>query len=191
MPLNTNCSTAGFNSIQVAVTTAAPGDTVIVCDGVYKETVSIAKSLTLLGSGKSVIDAPSGPPDDRQRGRAGLTEERHHDLRFGTTARLTNSTVSGAGPTAVIAQNGVQISAGAMGHISNSVIRNHDYTPNSFFACGLLFFDAGVRADRGAISEVAQSSPAVAVSSLISPFVDVVRGRHENDVIRKRGAYAL
>ena len=81
---------------------------------------------------------------------------------------MTNSTVSGAGPTAVIAQNGVQISAGAMGHISNSVIRNHDYTPNSFLACGLLFFDAGVRADRGAISEVAQSATLIRSSRFIS-----------------------
>lgn len=231
VPLNTNCTTPGFNSIQAAVTASSPGDTIVVCDGVYEEKVSIARSLTLLGSGNSVIDAPSSPaqlgdlveivgkttvvtmsgfivsgpgPSGCASIQAGirvrdaatldLSFSRITDIRdvepstgsfsgcqngegirvgsrggvggpgnatidnvivqdyqkngitisgAGTTARVTNSTISGGGPTAVIAQNGVQISAGALGHVSNSVIRNHDYTPNSFFACGLLFFDAG------------------------------------------------
>lgn len=228
-PLGTNCTVPNHNSIQAAVSAAAPGDTIIVCDGVYEEQVDIAKSLSLRGSGNSVIDAPATLVGDKDvvtvRGGAVVTmsgftitgpgpsncasiqagvrvrEGATLDLSFtriedirdqpfggcqngegirvgarggvggpgratidnvivedyqkngitisgagdaaGTTARVTNSTVTGIGPTIVIAQNGVQVSGGAAATISNSVIRNHDYTPNTFFACGLLFFDAG------------------------------------------------
>ena len=43
---------------------SAPGDTIIVCDGVYNEQVTVDRSLTLLGSGNSVIAPPVGPLAD-------------------------------------------------------------------------------------------------------------------------------
>jgi hypothetical protein len=229
--LNLSCSQPGFNSIQAAVTAAAPGDTVIVCDGVYREQVLVTRSLSLRGSGNSVISAPaalsgdqdivtiaggpavtvtmsgfvvSGPgPGGCGSIQAGIRvrEFTHLDLSFtriedvrdvdpssgsfsgcqngegirvgqrggaggpgdatidnvivedyqkngitvdgvGSTARITNTTVTGAGPTTVIAQNGVQVSRGARATVANSIIRLNDYIPNTFFACGLIFFDA-------------------------------------------------
>ena len=66
----------------------------------------------------------------------------------GTTARVTNTTVTGFGANSLIAQNGIQVSSQAAATISTSTIRDNDYTPNTFFACGLLFFDAnGVNDD--------------------------------------------
>jgi hypothetical protein len=60
----------------------------------------------------------------------------------GSTGKITNTTVTGHGPTAVIAQNGIQVSRGAAATISTSTIRDHNYTPKSFVACGLLIFNA-------------------------------------------------
>jgi hypothetical protein len=60
----------------------------------------------------------------------------------GSTAKVTNTTVTGRGPNAVIAQNGIQVSRGAAATISTSTIRDHNYTPKSFTSCGLLIFDA-------------------------------------------------
>jgi hypothetical protein len=40
------------------------------------------------------------------------------------------------------------LAGGAVATISTSTIRDNDYIPNTFFACGLLFFDAnGVNDD--------------------------------------------
>jgi hypothetical protein len=40
------------------------------------------------------------------------------------------------------------VSGGAAATVSTSTIRDNDYTPNSFFACSLLIFDAnGVNDD--------------------------------------------
>ena len=50
------CPGATFNSIQSAVTAAAPGDTIQVCAGTYTETVTVNKTLTLLGA-QSGVDA--------------------------------------------------------------------------------------------------------------------------------------
>ncbi|MDQ3758341.1 MAG: right-handed parallel beta-helix repeat-containing protein [Actinomycetota bacterium] len=50
-PEGANCATAQFQSIQAAVTVAAPGDTILVCSGTYNETVTINKDeLTLRGA---------------------------------------------------------------------------------------------------------------------------------------------
>ena len=66
----------------------------------------------------------------------------------GTTARVTNTTVTGFGANDLIAQNGIQVSGGAAATISTSTMRDNDYTPKSFVACGLLIFDAnGVNDD--------------------------------------------
>src|SRR5689334_13569174 len=60
--LGGDCSAPNYHSIQLAVTAASPGDTIVVCDGVYNEDVDVTKSVTLVGSGNSVIQAPSSNP---------------------------------------------------------------------------------------------------------------------------------
>jgi parallel beta-helix repeat protein len=44
-----NCDSARFSSIQAAVNAAAPGNTIVVCTGVYYEDVTVSKPLTLRG----------------------------------------------------------------------------------------------------------------------------------------------
>src|SRR5690349_7939976 len=51
-----SCAGATHASIQAAVNAAAPGDTVRVCPGTYAETVTINKTLTLLGA-RNGVDA--------------------------------------------------------------------------------------------------------------------------------------
>jgi nitrous oxidase accessory protein NosD len=54
------CPSAQFTSIQAAVQSAAPGDTVQVCAGLYQETVTVDKPLKLFSSPRqaAVIKAP-------------------------------------------------------------------------------------------------------------------------------------
>jgi parallel beta-helix repeat protein len=55
----TSCATASFGTISAAVSAAAPGDTVVVCAGTYKEDVALSTALTLSGQGAATttIDA--------------------------------------------------------------------------------------------------------------------------------------
>jgi hypothetical protein len=54
------CASAGYSTIDAAVTAAAPGSQIIVCPGTYHEGVQIDKPLRLSGWG-AVIDAGSSP----------------------------------------------------------------------------------------------------------------------------------
>lgn len=51
------CPDAGFSKIQAAVNAAAPGDTIQVCPGIYREQVEIAKPLSLVGIERNGKDA--------------------------------------------------------------------------------------------------------------------------------------
>ena len=51
------CSSAAYRSIGAAVSAVAPGGTVVVCGGTYREEVAVAKPLTLVGRSHTVIDA--------------------------------------------------------------------------------------------------------------------------------------
>ena len=64
----------------------------------------------------------------------------------GTNVSVTNSLVQGEGPVDYIAQNGIQYSQGAAGVVRNNVIRDHDYTPKSYVAIGLLLYDIDPKA---------------------------------------------
>lgn len=60
---------------------------------------------------------------------------------------VTGNVVTGAGPITYIGQNGIQLGFGATGIVKNNTVSGNDYTPSSFVACGVLFFEAdGVKA---------------------------------------------
>ena len=76
----------------------------------------------------------------------------------GTTASVTNNAVSGLGPVVFIAQNGIQVSRGAVATVRGNDISDNFYTgevgvgPNpggqnpegfEFFSTGLLLFESG------------------------------------------------
>jgi hypothetical protein len=68
-------------------------------------------------------------------------------------ATILNNTVMGAGPITYIAQNGLQLGFGATGLLNDNSLSGNDYTPASYVACGILYFDAeGVRASRNMVS---------------------------------------
>ena len=53
----------------------------------------------------------------------------------GTTLDAMRNRVTGLGPTPHIAQNGIQLSAGAGGNIQKNVVANHVWTPCTFEQC--------------------------------------------------------
>jgi hypothetical protein len=76
----------------------------------------------------------------------------------GTAATVTNNDVRGLGPVDFIAQNGIQVSRGAIGNVRGNQISDNFYTgtvgvgPNpggqnppgwQYFSTGLLLFQAG------------------------------------------------
>ncbi len=52
-----SCGSAAHSSISAAVAAASPGDTVVVCGGIYRDEVVIRKPLNLIGRAGAVIDA--------------------------------------------------------------------------------------------------------------------------------------
>jgi hypothetical protein len=65
----------------------------------------------------------------------------------GSSAQVTNSTTVGAGKTALIGQNGVEVVDGATATVATNVIKGDYYTPRDVTACGLLIINAaGVQA---------------------------------------------
>jgi parallel beta-helix repeat protein len=60
----------------------------------------------------------------------------------GSTATITNNVVTGAGPTANIAQNGIQVSYGASAIVSGNTISGDYYTPTSNESTGILVYQA-------------------------------------------------
>ncbi len=63
--------------------------------------------------------------------------------RTGSVATIANSTVTGIGPTSIIAQNGIQIADGATGSISTSTVSQNNYLPNSWASSGIVPWNAG------------------------------------------------
>lgn len=61
----------------------------------------------------------------------------------GTSADILDNEVTGFGPVNFIAQNGIQVSAGASGVVRENIVSDHDYTPEAFTSCGILLFQAG------------------------------------------------
>jgi parallel beta-helix repeat protein len=61
--------------------------------------------------------------------------------------RVSNNTLTGAGPTGLAIQYGVQLSSGAIGVVRGNTISDHEYTPDPLSAAGVLLDGAadGVR----------------------------------------------
>ena len=58
----------------------------------------------------------------------------------GTKLVAKGNSVTGAGPTTVTAQNGIEVAEGAKGTVSGNVITGDDYTPVDTAATGVLFY---------------------------------------------------
>lgn len=62
----------------------------------------------------------------------------------GLTVDVKNNTTTGAGPTTITAQNGIQVGFGAAGTVGpNNQISNVSYTPSTYVASGVLAWQAG------------------------------------------------
>ena len=61
----------------------------------------------------------------------------------GSYAEISHNRILGAGPTATIAQNGIQASAGATADIRHNFIFGHVYTPQLVASTGVLLFESG------------------------------------------------
>jgi hypothetical protein len=75
----------------------------------------------------------------------------------GSTGTISDVTVSGAGPTSAIAQNGIQISLGATGSVTGSTITGNNYTGTGLaYSTGILVFGGG-----GSVCGIGNNSPLV------------------------------
>jgi hypothetical protein len=71
----------------------------------------------------------------------------------GAAVTVADNTVTGAGPVAFIAQNGIQVSYGATALVTGNTVSGNAYTPRAWVACGLLWYQAdGVRANRNHVA---------------------------------------
>ncbi len=69
-------------------------------------------------------------------------------------ATITGNTVTGDGQIDYIAQNGIQVGFGATALIRGNTVTGNWYTPESFVACGLLYFEAeGVKQQANSLDE--------------------------------------
>jgi parallel beta-helix repeat protein len=58
----------------------------------------------------------------------------------GSSATITGNTITGVGPTNVIAQNGIQVSRGAAATVTGNRVSGNQYTGTGAFSTGLLLF---------------------------------------------------
>jgi parallel beta-helix repeat protein len=61
----------------------------------------------------------------------------------GSSAEIAYNRIFGIGPTALIAQNGTQVSGGATATVQHNFISGNIYIPQSFVSTGILLFGAG------------------------------------------------
>ncbi len=121
---HTQCPTAGFSTISAAVAAASAGDTIKVCAGIYPETVTVDKQLTIDGA-KMGIDA--------RKSRGGLATESVVDSLNGgfiinsgvNDVTIDGFTIEGAGSDAVTA-DGVEAFFGSSGlTLVNNIVRDN------------------------------------------------------------------
>jgi parallel beta-helix repeat protein len=72
----------------------------------------------------------------------------------GSAADIIGNQITGAGPTSVIAQNGIQISNGASATLINNLVTGNDYTGATWTSTGILLYSAadGVELDGNTVS---------------------------------------
>lgn len=61
----------------------------------------------------------------------------------GSSADIKDNDVTGVGPTALIAQNGIQVSRGATANVQKNDISQNVYTPQTVVSTGILLFEPG------------------------------------------------
>jgi len=61
----------------------------------------------------------------------------------GSSGTVQDNTITGVGPTAAIAQNGVQVSSGANATVKNNDVSGNVYTPQTVVSTGILLFSPG------------------------------------------------
>jgi hypothetical protein len=125
------CDSATYDSIQNAVENATAGDTVVVCDGTYDETVTVDKPLTLRASdGSDVLLAGDTLPGGAtaitvESSAAGTVVEGFEATGFGTVVA-----VSSASDTVIRdlvandSDGGVAVLADGTDALSNVTVRN-------------------------------------------------------------------
>ena len=87
----------------------------------------------------------------------------------GSGAVVRDNTVTGVGPTATIAQNGVQISRGAAAAVLNNEISQNQFAPQTFASAGILIFDVsgGVNVEHTTVSNNDESLYLIDSSDLV------------------------
>ncbi len=71
----------------------------------------------------------------------------------GSTATISNNTVTGYGPTATTAQNGIQVSSGATSTITGNTVSDISYTPATWVATGILLYGADASTSANVIND--------------------------------------
>lgn len=68
-------------------------------------------------------------------------------VRNGGSVAMTGNVVTGAGPVAYIAQNGIEVIGSAITAFSNNTVSGNFYTGSKYFATGYLLLGTGVSKD--------------------------------------------
>jgi parallel beta-helix repeat protein len=62
---------------------------------------------------------------------------------MGSHAEIKHNRILGVGPSATIAQNGIQVSRGATADVQHNFVSGHLFTPQTFAASGIILFQPG------------------------------------------------
>lgn len=114
-----------------------------------------------------------------------VTEYQKTGIRIngtGTCATLINNTVTGVGPTSILAQNGIQISRGATAAVENNTVTNNDYTGAGAASAGILLFEEIATAPVCVQFNTTSSNDlGIALASTVSALVQGNNSSNNND----------